>query len=249
LAETVDRFRAPVTHELLTDLDWMAEHVAALYVHDDNGRIVVLNVPEGSSKPAPYFFFGRTRHGNLWRFRDTIPRELVRELARLAGAEKANPDLEREPERLAVMLERVRAHLPAEIAWRGPAFRFPERLPRSDGVVAVTPANAELVADSFPDLHRTLSERLPCCAALAEGRAVSVCYCATRPGRAVEAGVDTLEDHRGRGLASRVTAAWAGQARRRNLLPLYSTSWENLASRGVARRLGLILHGSDLYFQ
>jgi hypothetical protein len=235
--------------EPLTDLDWLAAHASALYVHDPNGRIEALNVPEGNSKPAPYFFFGRTRHGNLWRFRDTLPRDLVRELARLAGAEKTTEDLERDPERFAVMLERIRAQVPAEITWRGPGFRFPERLPRSEGVVAVTSANAELIADSFPELHRTLSERLPCCAALAEGRAVSVCYCATRPGRAVEAGVDTLEGHRCRGLASRVTAAWACQVRRRNLLPLYSTSWENRASRGVARRLGLVLYGSDLHFR
>jgi hypothetical protein len=29
-------------------------------------------------------------------------------------------------------------------------------------------------------------------------------------------------------------------------VPLYSTSWENLASQGVARRLGLQLYGVDL---
>ena len=108
--------------EPLTDLDWLAAHAGALYVHDPNGRIEALNVPEGNAKPAPYFFFGRTRHGNLWRFRDTLPRDLVRELARLAGAEKTTEDLERDPERFAVMLERIRAEVPAEIIWRGPAF-------------------------------------------------------------------------------------------------------------------------------
>jgi hypothetical protein len=238
-----------VISEILTDLDWMAAQARALYVHDAKGRIKNLNDPEGSSEPAPYFFLGRTRHGNLWRFRDTLPRELVRELARLAGAERTSEDLERDPERFAIMLERIREHVPAEITWRGPAFRFPERIPRSEGVVAVTSANAKLIADSFPDLHRTLSARLPCYAVVVDGRAVSVCYCATRPDRAVEAGVDTLDAYRRRGFASRVTAAWAREVCRRSLLPVYSTSWGNQASRGVARRLGLVLYGSDLHFR
>jgi hypothetical protein len=36
--------------------------------------------------------------------------------------------------------------------------------------------------------------------------------------------------------------------RRENRIPLYSTSWDNAASRGVARRLGLVLYGADLSF-
>jgi RimJ/RimL family protein N-acetyltransferase len=235
--------------EPLTDLDWMALQVRALYVHDAEGRLESQNLAHDPGSPAPYFFFGRTRHGNLWRFRNTLPRTLVIELARLAAAEPTVGDLESDPERLAVMLEKLREHAPVEAVWRGPAFRFSELPASSEGVVALSDDNADLIAGAFPDLYRSLRERLPCCAVVEDGRAVSVCYCATRPDLAVEAGVDTLPAHRRRGFAVRATAGWAREVIRRGLVPLYSCAADNRASQGVARRLGLIHYGSDLHFR
>ena len=49
----------------------------------------------------------------------------------------------------------------------------------------------------------------------------------------------------GRGFASAAVAAWAAALRERGRLPLYSTSWENLASQGVARKLGMVAYGED----
>ncbi|MGH2617528.1 MAG: GNAT family N-acetyltransferase, partial [Thermomicrobiales bacterium] len=39
---------------------------------------------------------------------------------------------------------------------------------------------------------------------------------------------------------------WAQAVRQEGRIPLYSTSWENLASQAVARKLGLVLYGVDL---
>ncbi len=40
-------------------------------------------------------------------------------------------------------------------------------------------------------------------------------------------------------------AAWAAHVRAAGLLPLYSTSWDNHASQGLARSLGFDLYGED----
>ncbi len=77
-------------------------------------------------------------------------------------------------------------------------------------------------------------------AALADGLAVSTCVSARESGLAAEAWVRTTPAARGRGYATRVTAAWALDARRRSKIPFYSYHRSNSASAGVARALGLI---------
>lgn len=70
-------------------------------------------------------------------------------------------------------------------------------------------------------------------------RVVAVCHTPRGDHRAAEAGVWTHPDARRRGHAAAVTAAWAATARTDHGVLFYSTSGHNLASQGVARRLGL----------
>jgi predicted GNAT family acetyltransferase len=86
--------------------------------------------------------------------------------------------------------------------------------------------------------------RAPAFAVLEGGVAVSICFSARLSEAAAEAGVETAAAQRGRGLAARVTAAWARKIRDAGRTPLYSTSWANGASLGVARQLGLIAYAS-----
>jgi hypothetical protein len=43
-----------------------------------------------------------------------------------------------------------------------------------------------------------------------------------------------------------VVAAWAATLRASGRVPIYSTSWDNLASQAVARKLGLPLFGAEM---
>ena len=51
--------------------------------------------------------------------------------------------------------------------------------------------------------------------------------------------------YRGRGYARAATSVWAEALRREGRLPLYSTSWGNLASQRVAAGLGALQYGVD----
>ena len=86
----------------------------------------------------------------------------------------------------------------------------------------------------------------PMLALVEDGAAVSLCFSARLTERVAEAGVNTLEGYRGRGYAPTVVTAWAQAIRATGRVPLYSTSWDNAASRAVARKLGLIQYGADL---
>ncbi|MCP5058918.1 MAG: GNAT family N-acetyltransferase [bacterium] len=239
-----------------TDLDWLDLQVRTLCLHDELGRLTLWNAVPGEDATAPAFFFGRTRHGNLWRMRNDLPDELVRELARLASAERTTDDLETMPERLPAMREKLEAWAPVRRVWHGPAFRFPElRREDPEGQAWFSGDDLERLAQSFPRLADSWRGREPCVAATEQGQIVAACYAATAAspdheskGGAVEAGVDTLPDRRRHGLAASLVLAWAREVRRRGGIPLYSTAWDNRASRALAGKLGLIPYASDLSF-
>ena len=80
-----------------------------------------------------------------------------------------------------------------------------------------------------------------------ENKAVSVCRSVRITSQAHEAGVETLPGFRGKGYAADVVAEWASFVRSRGALPLYSTSWDNIASQAVARKLQLVSYGEDFH--
>jgi RimJ/RimL family protein N-acetyltransferase len=132
----------------------------------------------------------------------------------------------------------------------GPAFQFPAQLPEAAGVEMIEMSNVEIVQEHFPDHYPWLADefsiRQPISAIIRNDVAVSICYSARLTPAAAEAGVDTATAHRGQGFAVSVVAAWAEAIRRMDRIPLYSTSWDNIASQRVARKLGLIMYGAEL---
>jgi len=106
--------------------------------------------------------------------------------------------------------------------------------------------DSDLVSKNFrgwtPD---EIHQRSPILAIVADGAAISVCFCARRSDTAAEAGLETAPAFRGRGLAERVTSAWALAIRASGRIPIYSTSFGNTASLAVAQKLGLVACGSD----
>jgi RimJ/RimL family protein N-acetyltransferase len=233
-----------------SDWDLMQIHISALYRHDERNRLLAVNEP-GPPRPddplPPRLYLGRTRAGHVWRFRHDLPESLVAELEAKLAAEPVGADLSQPPRCLAALQATLARDAPLTRTWSGPAWRFPDEISAPEyEVVPVTTANDDLVRSRFPVLADDLPWRQPCLALLDDGRLASLCYCARNTPVAAEAGVDTLEEFRGRGYAPAVVAAWGRAVREEGRIPLYSTSWDNLASRSVARKLGLVLYGTDL---
>lgn len=231
----------------LSDLERLELQIEALFTHDPAGRIVAVNEPGGG--PAPRFFFGRTREGNRWRVRHDVPESIALRLDELAAREPVVDGLAARPEQLDAMLVILGEDGEARVGHRGPAYRFPDGLPVPANVTRITASNAHLLRrlDAYrKDVEQGLDAYEPRLAVVEDGMAVSICNSARLTDRAAEAGVKTLEGYRGRGYAPAVAAAWARAIRETERVPLYSTSWDNLASRAVARKLGLVQYGTDL---
>lgn len=131
--------------------------------------------------------------------------------------------------------------------WAGPAFIFPSTIATENQATDVGPNNADLLRGGLEAWLPDVGRRGVFLAMVEAGRAVALCASVRITPHVHCAGVETVPDFRGRGLASRVVAAWAARVRALGAAPFYSTSWGNLASRGVARRLGLDLAAVDFH--
>jgi RimJ/RimL family protein N-acetyltransferase len=232
----------------LSDLELLELQVEALFTHDAGGRICFVNEPGGDR--APRFFFGRTREGNLWRVRDDLPEDVARRLEGLAEAEPVHGDLRAEPRQIASFRAVLGVGREVGPAYFGPAYRFPDEIPApASEATRLTYADLRLLERLGWNIHAEATQfaaREPYLAVISDGAAVSVCFCARITARAAEAGLETLPGYRGRGYGPVVTAAWARAIRESGRIPLYSTSWDNPASRAVAHKLGLVQYGTDL---
>jgi GNAT superfamily N-acetyltransferase len=228
------------------DLALMKLRANTLFTYDDHGRMALTNEPcEIARRPAPRLFIGRAGSGSILRIGADVPQSRVEPLAALASTEAPMGDGRVAPALLAAMRPLLEQDGPVTEETSGPAYLFPD-LTRTDGdVVRLTEDNRTLARQTFPWLEREWADWQPCFIKVEDGAAVAACYSARIGARVAEAGVDTLPDFRGRGYATALVAAWGGAIRASGRIPLYSTSWDNIASRGVARRLGLIMFGSD----
>jgi GNAT acetyltransferase len=232
---------------MLSDVALMGLNVAALYRHDERGRLLAENEP--GDFPAPRLYVGLSGAGNLWRFRHDLPDSMVRDLDRLLRREPAAVDLARRPSCYDQLRAALETAVPIVHTWFGPVWRFPERIDAPADVVEITNANLALLRRMHPEVgDRLPPERRPCMAVIQKGGAVSVCSSSRSTPDASTAGVETLEAFRGRGYATAAVAAWALAIRASGRVPIYGTSWDNLASQAVARKLGLVPCGADLHF-
>ena len=212
-------------------------YLQTLFSLDDRGRIIGTREP--SEGPGPLFSLIRGRSGCTWAVRSDVPQDVAAELDALAREEPPVSDFRDGPVHAEQYLSLVKGAV-----YAGPAFTFPDEIARPDGTIFVK--DVRLLEYHFSGWKSSeIPTSSPIVALIEDGHAVSVCFCARRSDIAAEAGVETAVEFRGRGLASRVAAAWALAIRESGRVPLYSTSWDNKASLAVARKLGLVAYASS----
>ena len=238
-------------------LEATGRRLDALYDVDARGRIAQVaarTAAERAPGAAPRFHLARTSLGNVWRLRYDLSTPLVKRLAALVGKEPAIADTEgleepEAPEREEFLRRALKEFAPIESFWSGPGYAFPESLvpqPHANEVRGLTAEDAESLHPELADAVLTPGTQ----GVFVEERIVSLCICARRgPGEATEAGVRTAEEFRRRGHAEAAVRAWALGVIAQGGEPFYSTSWDNLASRGLARKLGLVFIAEDRHWR
>jgi RimJ/RimL family protein N-acetyltransferase len=228
-----------------SDLQLLAVQIHALFLLDSEQRLVSINEP--GTPPAPRFFLGRTLNGNLWRARYDLPAGLVDQLDQLCRTEPPASLLTDPPTHYQAIRQALADHAPIMDEYRGPAYWVPPVSHVPSQVLLLSEAQADLVRTTFPWLVDWLADPAngPVAAVVEHGQAVSVCFCSRLTEQAAEAGVETLDAYRGKGYATAVVAGWAAAVQASQRIALYSTSWENRASQGVASKLGMLRYAED----
>jgi hypothetical protein len=220
------------------------QRLDTLYRFDAAGRMIATN--EWQSRPAPHFHLMMTALGPQCRFGPEVSDDVARRLSALAAEEPPDQPLRAAPSARARYLE-VLAASDGPGVWAGPAYLCSSDVRDGAGAVAIDDGNAHLLEPRFPDWLADVPHRRPFLAVIADGAVASLCA-SVRISRQVHcAGVETHPDFRRRGFALAAVSAWARAVRALGAAAFYSTSWDNLASRGVAQRLGLALVAADFH--
>jgi len=222
-------------------------HADTLFLNDATGRLrfnADPGYPEEELEPAPRFWLGRTQWDAIWRLRADLPADLAHTLEAIARTIPPAVDPTILSAQVNVIRATLQAHAPITEEWAGPAFWIPAVRPAPANTVLITPDTADLLATHFPwkQTPRALHAAGPLVATVVEGCAVAICSCARLTAVAAEAGVETTESARGHGYGQAAVAGWSAALRGQGILPMYSTSWDNHASQGIARRLGMIMY-------
>ncbi|MFC9707439.1 GNAT family N-acetyltransferase [Paenibacillus sp. NPDC056933] len=215
-------------------MDMMKIQADTLYMMDDQHRLLSINEPDGGQAPA--LFIGITSAGQCSYYHEQLPSNLINELG-------CDAEL---PLDISKLIQRVGTFRPVKSVWMGPAYTFPEKCGEWHPNVQLIGNHCTFrLEEHFPELIEQLHEKMPVAAYVIEDSAVAVCCSARVSAQGAEASLYTAPSFRGQGYAAEAVKCWQVHVKESGRIPIYSTSWDNIASQTVARKLGLIQFGVD----
>ncbi len=229
-------------------------HVQSMFSFDAHGRIDGTNDWVEHPLAKVHIAFSVDADRPAVRFGQSID-DSERWSARVAELAASNPppsdqaSLIRWRDQLARLLEPLGTF---EING-GPAYaadRVPDQPPA--GTALVTPGNTDALDRNHADWRADVPHQQPMAVALLGEHAVAVCATVRKPPAhagakfGYQAGLETSPNARRRGYAVLAVNAWCHAVAASGFVPVYSTSWDNVASQRVARRCDLRFLGSDI---
>jgi hypothetical protein len=229
---------------MINDHELIGGRLDVLYVRDGHGRLLHDNEPFTPSS-APLVHVSAGRDLTVCATRQDVPVSVGGQLMKLANshADPCNRPSSGFIDRLQAALE---SYFAVGALYAGPAYRFPDNLPSHTEAVLLCPPMALSLKDDWGDIAAELIGNQPCTASMVDGRAVAVCQTVRRSATMAEAGLDTLPSFRRQRHGTKALLHWVQEIRASGLEPLYSTSWDNTASNGLANSLRLSQYGTDL---
>lgn len=226
----------------MNDAEFMRARLAADFVYNGDGRMTITADPvEGAGTPAPDFLIAFAGGEVIQVIGEHLPAEFGDRLNEIVTA------AEREAQPHA-LVERISAEFGGVKPEGGPVYRFANAIAPSSIATRLGDSHRPMVRETKKWLDDEWGLWGTVFAVVRDNRTVSLCYSSRISDVVEEAGLWTDPEYRGHGYAAEVTRAWAANVRASGKEPVYSTSWDNLASQAVTRKLGLIQIGGDYTF-
>jgi GNAT superfamily N-acetyltransferase len=212
----------------------LSELAETMFTSDERGRL---------TGHAPHLHLLRTHESLICRCHADLADAVADAVDNIAKRPRGRPrEWAREYADYARVLSSVG---PLKALRAGLLYSFPAQLGSGYATVSIGQDNAELLLGGLDEWRPDVAAGLPMMAILADGRAVSICASVNASSSAHCAGVETLPAYRGRGFATQAVAEWAKAVNAAGAAPFYGAAFDNEASQGVAKRLGLSLIGSE----
>jgi hypothetical protein len=204
-------------------------------------RMVGSNLCGRLTGAGPHLYIFRTTDAVLCRCHADLSVDVAESLERIALSARAR---QRDwPREYGEYLEILASVGSIKAVRAGLLYRVVD--PPESMATRITRVNADPLRDGLDEWLPDVAAGRLIYAAIVDGRAVSICASVKAVDGAHAAGVETLAPYRLRGLAVQAVAAWAGAVLRMNATPFYGTTFDNLASQGVARRLAMEIVGAE----
>ena len=209
-------------------------HVRALFTMDSDSKLVSINEPWDSTKIAPRFYIGKTLNGTIiYRFRYDIPEKIINLLENFINGENCeNNDFS-----FKYLIEYLRIlgtdNYFSEVCYYGKNY-LQEYYNNCNKITVENIKNYEL--NGLEWLKDEIMYCQPCFGLIENKQVVSLCMSVRITENAHEAGIETIENYRGRNHAKNVLSAWMKEIQNSNCLALYSTNTKNKSSQRVAEK-------------